>query len=206
MVYCHDLRNFIAEVVKNRCYHSDQRLQLKVGLDSGGQYLKICLNIYDLENNNNTNELTDTSVKKLFILAIVADTQENHSNMLIMMTKLQLTKPDELPYSIYFANDLKMSNIILGIMGHSSKHPCSWCDISSSDLQNCGNLRSIDSIRSEYNNWCKSGKQMKTAKNFQNCTNNPIFEFQNDVNILDLIPPPELYLLLGITNLLFQKL
>lgn len=70
MVYCHDLSNFISEIVKHRCYSDDVELQLKVGLDSGGQYLKICLNIHELQNSNRTNKLKDTNVKKLFIIAI----------------------------------------------------------------------------------------------------------------------------------------
>lgn len=206
LVYCQDVPNFIAAIVNNRKYSADVKLLLKIGLDSGGQFLKVCMNIHDVDIINRVSNSKDTSVKKLFILAIAPDVQENYSNMLLILDKLNLQNPDVLPYPVSFSNDLKMNNIILGIMSHSSKHPCCWCDVSKSDLISNGCPRSFESIRNNYNDYCRDGKDVKRAKNFQNCINDPIFKLPMDVNVLDFFPPPELHLLLGITNLLYQTL
>ena len=42
-------------------------------------------------------------------------------------------------------SDLKLENIFLGLMSHSSCHPCTWCDIFRADLAKKGNLRTIGS-------------------------------------------------------------
>lgn len=151
-------------------------------------------------------DFKDTGVKKLFILAIASDVEENYSNMLLMLNKLNLTSPDNLHYPVRFSNDLKMNNILVGIMNHSSAHPCCWCDVLKGDLIECGNMRTIRNIQSDYEKWCKSGKNFKNAKLFNNFVNEPIFRANNDTRILELIPPPELHLLLGIVNLLFKHL
>ena len=47
---------------------------------------------------------------------------------------------------------------------------------------------------------------MKTAKHFGDCVHLPIVNASPNVLILDIIPPPELHLLLGTANILFNAL
>lgn len=167
LVYCKNLPSFIELIVKTRVYSETATLQLKIGLDSGGDFLKICLNIHDLNHcSAGSVDFKDTGVKKLFILAIASDVEENYSNMLLMLNKLNLTSPDSLHYPVRFSNDLKMNNILVGIMNHSSAHPCCWCDVLKGDLIECGNMRTIRNIQSDYDKWCKSGKNLK----MRNCS------------------------------------
>lgn len=86
-------------------------------------------------------------------------------------------------------------------MPHSSSHPCSWCNIKNSNLNEIGQPRSYINIKEQFNLWNASGSQISKAKFYENCTNLPVV-LASDPNqkVLDIIPPPELHLLLGTFN------
>ncbi|OAF63915.1 hypothetical protein A3Q56_08375 [Intoshia linei] len=64
----------------------------------------------------------DSSVNKLFVLGMVPAIPENFENVLSIWQKLEIEKL-ELPYTI--STDLKLANIITGLMGtHSFYKPC----------------------------------------------------------------------------------
>ena len=71
----------------------------------------------------------NTSVKKLIILAIVPNVSESYENVHQIFQLLNFDKIDKDYHKIRYAADLKMINILLGLMSHSSAHPCSWCTI-----------------------------------------------------------------------------
>ena len=53
----------------------------------------------------------------------------------------------------------------------------------------------------EFREKLESGEVLwKDAKNFENCVNEPLFDAPDDVYILDLIPIPELLLMLSIID------
>ena len=72
--------------------------------------------------------MKSTSVNKLLILAITPGVPENYDNIFKV---LELLKLEDLPETskVRYAADLKMINLLLGLMSHSSAHPCSWCDM-----------------------------------------------------------------------------
>ena len=104
------------------------------------------------------------------------------------------------------ATDLKLSNVLLGIMGHSSTFACFWCEATSNQLDERGDLRTlIDKIMKNFMDWKDHGINNNNAKNFKRCTNDPILNTNSDEDewILELIPPPELHLVLGVVNTFF---
>lgn len=139
VVHCVNIEGLISFVVEER---GADDFELKIGVDGGGGFLKICLNILDgderhvqkkrarYEDGVASNIFKSTSVKKLIILAIVPGVAETHENMFAIWKLIKFK--DTFQHSevlARFATDLKMANILLGLMSHSCNHPCSWCDV-----------------------------------------------------------------------------
>ena len=112
---------------------------VKIGIDGGGGFLKVCLSILDCEVNEpktkfwyregiKQDKFKDRGVKKLIILAIVED--ENHQNIKHIIELLGISTK-----KYFLAFDLKLANIYFGIEAASSTHPCSWCELSKQDMQ-----------------------------------------------------------------------
>ena len=53
--------------------------------------------------------------------------------------------------------------------------------------------------------WSEASGNNKDAKNHGNVVHLPILSVKADTLIIDLIPPPELHLLLGAVNTLFSR-
>lgn len=98
------------------------------------------------------------------------------------------------------AVDLKMANIISGPMTHSCTYPCTWCVSKRGQLEKKSQLWTINQ---NYSKWRKSKGTTQNAKNFINCVNRPFFSSTSQQLILDVIPPPELHLLVGVVNTLY---
>ena len=58
------------------------------------------------------------------------------------------------------------------------------------------------SIKADSKAWQQSGKPQNEAKNFNNAIHEPIFFEDIDMDVVDILPPPELHLLLGVVLLL----
>lgn len=221
IVFCTALNELRDRVVLCRQFLQND-FDCIIGVDSGGGFLKVCLTIRSASANTNAGNgdttgrstlsegvaaksLRDTSVKKLFIIAIVPDAQETYRNMLILWNLLKLTSPQEhSPYT--FCMDLKLANIMLGLMSHACLHPCTWCDAEKDELSAEGNLRSLGKIRDQYWSFVESEKKASKAKEYGNCIHAPLFKFSDATLVMDILPPPELHLLLGVVNFLYFNL
>lgn len=210
-VYCKDL-NGLLEYVKEK--RNAGEVHLKFGIDGGKDFLKICLSIQstadfiEFENNRQTYEngvfakkFSDSGVKKLFILALAQSTQENYENVLQLWSAININNFDGT-----IATDLKLANIMTGIMSHSSMHPCTWCVANKNNLSERGPFRTIGNVVQNCNDWCDAGKIKAYANQYMNCINPPIFKKDENTIILDIIPPPELHLMLGVVNTLFNHM
>lgn len=78
-------------------------------------------------------------MKKLFILAVVAGTQENYENVHQLWSLLDINH-----FSGTIATDLKLANLLVGIMSHASSFPCTWCFAGRENLDTCGEKRTIE--------------------------------------------------------------
>lgn len=219
VVYCCSPRDIWRIIQEERNFDCDEHVRSTIGIDGGGEFLKICLTVQKLNSNllqeNRRSKYIDgvgekqfkeSSVKKLFIIAIVKDVPENYRNVLALWNLLELTSLTH-PFAPFFcAMDLKLANIMLGLMSHSSNHPCCWCDIQKDKLNEKGKLRTLGSIRTLYWAFLDSKKDISKAKNYGNVIHMPVFKNPDDISVLQVIPPPELHLLLGAVNSLFNDL
>ena len=138
---CRDLNGLVEKVIQERNIN-EERMLIKIGLDGGGGFMKICLSIFKI-NDDPTSNITpksnkrlrkrfkNSSVKKVFIIGVVPDIQENCINVKRLWLECGIDAVSR-PFTI--ATDLKLCNILLGLMSHSSSHPCCWCDIKKENL------------------------------------------------------------------------
>lgn len=211
VVYCKNLHGFLEYVKNNREVFGTH---LKFGIDGGGGFLKFCLSVQSLEEDSPTHSkrrkytddtpskrFRDSGVKKLFILALAETTQENYDNVLQLWTTLEIDKFDGT-----IAVDLKLANILCGIMSHSSLHPCTWCYAKKDELHGCSELRTIGSILDYYKSWKDAGSVKGKAKDYMNCIMPPILGTDLEKRIIDIVTPPELHLMLGVVNTLYDHM
>jgi hypothetical protein len=105
------------------------------------------------------------------------------------------------------AADLKVGNLIFGLMSHASTHPCCWCDVHRDWLHDRGTDRTIGSLQQCFEHFQANGAIRSSAKNSKNVVHRPLFhQLDATKKVLDLFPPPELHLLTGPVNFLLQNL
>ena len=62
-----------------------------------------------------------------------------------------------------------------------------------------GTLRSFGDLKKSHIEWQAAGGDSKNAKLYNNVIHQPVFDERCDnLEVLDILPPPELHLLLGI--------
>ena len=86
-VVTNDIKSLIDYVIRERRLERDRTL-IRMGLDGGGGFMKVCMSIFDLGNplsSSSKGKLSktfkDSGVKKVLITAIVPGVQENYINM-----------------------------------------------------------------------------------------------------------------------------
>lgn len=205
IVYCKNVPGIILHVCSKRKLNMED-CSIKIGIDSGGGFLKICLTIYKKDSSSST--LSGGSIKELIIIAIAPELKENYSNMQLMIDLVDLKAVD---IFMTYAVDLKMANIIGGIQGHGSTFPCVWCECPKSQFHNFAvsksyTMRTIGSIKSKSTSYKVSGMVAAEAKDYKNCVQEPLLNGTDHTIIIKILPPPELHLLLRITNRLFKAL
>ena len=136
----------------------------------------------------------DSSVKKLFILAITKGIPETNHNVNVIMTALGL---ENVKFDFCLATDLKLQNILLGIQSGSCTHPCGYCE-SPRPFDTAGLVRTLGRLREMAEKFKQSGSKKKDAKDYCNVIDEPILKGEDDVQILELLTIPELHLLIGI--------
>ena len=200
------VKNTVALVgyLLDRMELDEEIIFLKNGIDDGGGFLKFCLLIVNKENNWSAN-----SVKDVIILAVVPGVKESYKNVLTLWNLVGMDEIEKLK----LAADLKIYNIVLGIGSHSSSHSCYICDAKNPFAKGVnwpkGNMRTLKSIRDNFDAWKRAGSKKDRAKDFKNCTNLPMFKMEDKegkIRTVDLVPPCELHLLLGPVNHMLEEL
>lgn len=213
VVVCKDVQAFIHQVMIVRGI-DESNVMLKIGLDGGHGSLKICASLID--KSSYSNELTttacsgslkkysDTGVKQLMILAIAPDVQESYENVKKLWIHCNL---HNLSISYTIACDLKLGNVMFGLMSHGSMHPCTWCKSDRKSLADWSQWRTIGDIKRSFWEFHDGDKKRSQAKHFYNVIHPPIVSTLNlEQPILDIYPPPELHLLLGAVNTMYKGL
>lgn len=218
-VYVNDIPKLIKLAAEKR---NIKNYFVKLGLDGGQNSFKIVLSIIDEDKLDDFDEKSD-SVKHVFILFIAFGMTENRFNLRLAWTILGLDKLqyDAGPFLILV--DLKVANLLLGLMNHASKYPCSWClacKVDGKIYDESAELRTINHIF----------QMAKKAKNINikddesdedesydginseityGVVDSPICDLVNkdeDELVLFKIRPPQLHLLLGLANLIRKQL
>ena len=101
---------------------------------------------------------------------------------------------------------MKILNILLGLMKHSSRYPCYACEGTSHEhgiWQGSEKLRTWKSIIQHNADWLSKGKgNCTTLKHFFNCENVPLIGTGEDEPVLFSLPPPSLHLFLSVNHIL----
>lgn len=192
VIYCTDVPKLIDRIKVARKFEEGDEVLIKIGIDGGGGFLKITISLL-LENHSEpTDSFKDGGVKRLLILAVVPDIPEKYE--FIKLIWINLLKLDGMRCVI--AGDLKIINVIIGIMAHSSSNPCPYCEVLKKELStNSGPQRTIGSIRAN----CCTEKIKKAC-----CIHNPLIHGSDEELILTICPPPPLHLSLGIVNAVYK--
>jgi hypothetical protein len=208
VVMCLDVSKLIKTICEKR--GTPPNPFLKIGIDGGGGSIKVCLNIVGkLEHNHlaakkepscSAEKFLDTGVKKLIILGIAFDIPESYANVSTLMEALKVKH-----IQFMMAADLKLANILIGIQSHSSKHPCTWCE-GIAPWTSPAQHRSLGRIKEMVQAFRSSGGQLQKAGEFMNCVHDPILQGEYTLPIIQLIPPPELHLMLGAVNKIYDEL
>ena len=216
LVYCTNITDFVNFVCEKRNYEKAS-VTFKMGIDSGGGCLKFCLNIMSNSDTNSDSKklinrtMLDTSVKRLLIVAISYDVKETYFNVRLI---LNLLKIDEIDFEYVCAVDLKMANILCGLQSHSSSFPCVYCNCPKMEFSDKEKFRShpmrtigeIKKYADDYMNVRRMYNEKASAKEFRSCVNHPMIQGSDSEMLIQLIPPPELHLLLRIVNKIFKEL
>ena len=115
---------------------------------------------------------------------------------------------DQLTRKYTIATDLKLCNVLRGVMNRSSCHPCCWCDAKRDALHRKGEQRTIGSLLSLFFDFFESKKDKKEAKHFGNVIHPPMLsdDVYSNTPVISIIPPRELHLLIGPVNKLFDEM
>ena len=91
-----------------------------------------------------------------------------------------------------------MVNVLCGISSHGGKFACPYCE-GMSDLT-CGEMRTLGSLKSRFQEFVQNGSNKKKMMDVKNVINPPLMEGDDNDLILYKIPPPELHLMMGGAN------
>ncbi|XP_047144047.1 uncharacterized protein LOC124817711 [Hydra vulgaris] len=148
------------------------------------------MNVFNREVNYESKETKNTGVNKVIILAFAKNVCESHTNLQILIEKTKLNN-----LKFYLAADLKLCNIVLGLSGHGGKYSCLFCD---GDKTNLGELRTFNMLKNTYKNFAESGFKKSSMQLYKNVIHPCLLVESGEMYVLDVIPPPELHLMMKI--------
>ena len=218
IVHTEDVFALVTEVARIRGVPLETTL-VRVGMDKGQGSLKISFNLVDLSAprfqkggkvrvSRPLGEFVDSGVEKILLAAIVRGLEESHESVRVMFDLIGIQNlrgrvVDAEGKVIYhgwvLAADHKLINFAIGIMQHSSSHPCSWCDAHMNSLHKLGSMRTFGEIRDQAEAYQRSEGKQREGKYFKCCVEMPTFG-EPSQRVLDLVPPEELHILLAVVN------
>ena len=204
LVYCNDVSQLVIRLLQHRGL-DQSTADIKLGLDGGQGSLKVTLSIMDKDERIKTGRKTYTegvgvkentsgSTNKLMVLALLHDGPETYETVKILMEKLDF---DSVPASI--TSDIKMLLLLIGKCGGNLTHGCVFCS-AAKPLTEEGDLYRLSDLQMQHLKFKEAGADNKKQKDFQNVVNEPLLNLEPDDLILGPVVPPELHLMLGVTD------
>ena len=202
IVHVKDVQEYISHVIRCRGVDEDDCL-IKIGGDTGGDYLKITMNIIDMKKLENPGSIpageNENGVKKLKIIAIVYKGVENYNLVKAVLDLLNLP-------GIYLnwkaTGDQKYINIVLGLQSHTASFPCPYCLTHKSFLTVNPEPRTFGHLRRE----AELSAEDQDPRSHFSVKNQPLLPFPDDTPVLSAVPPPELHLTLRSFNHVWNKM
>ena len=192
-------KEFLEQLAKDR-FISEGDVVHRISMDGGDNSFKIICNTFSKHQDP---EVTFTrtekpgnlcsGVNRSIVLAYVEGVQENYENLRVVLELLQL---DQLGFVI--SADLKLLNVYLGLSGHGGKFACYMCE-GELGLES-GVLRTLSSLINNSLAYAAAGSTAADMMLYKNCVKPPLLVASKDQLVMNLVPPPELHLLMGGTN------
>ena len=210
-VVCSNLSDLIEKVMQERQRKDGDSILIKISIDGGGGFLKFGTSIFDIDDpspkvySGMANKFLESGVKRALLIGLSPNVSEDYVNVKRLWLNCGIDKLRK--YTI--ATDLKLCNVLLGMMNHSSNHPCAWCDIKKDMLHKKGNQRTIGGLMDLFFDFFDSQKEKKEAKNFGNVIHPPMIvcdDVSKTTPVICVIPPPELHLLMGPVNKMYSEI
>ena len=204
LVYCNDISELVLRLLEYREL-DPSTTDAKLGLDKGQGSVKVTLSIMERDERVKTGRQTyadgvggkahtSGSTYKLMVLALLYDAPETYETVKMMMQKLQF---GNFPATI--TSDIKMLLLLIGKSGGNLSHGCVFCD-AAKPLDKEGTLYRLSDLHTWHLNYEEAGGDKKKQKDFQNIVNKPLLQMEPDDLILGAVAPPELHLMLGVTD------
>ena len=202
-VFVKDVKEFTNVIMESRGLEEEKHV-IQFGFDDGQGMLKLMQTIKSSEVVVDqpkkrakysdgvcpkTNKLS--SVKRLFIIGIVAKVSELYSNIKLILNEVKL-----LGVHYGFSADIKMYLVIVGKQTASAVHSCPYCEGREPWIDNCI-LSSIRSLRYWHNKFVENRSVMKNAQHFKNVINEPLLLGDENTLVLEKLNIPELHCLMG---------
>ena len=129
-------------------------------------------------------------VKRCYILAIAEMGLEDNGNFQKLLTPLKL---EEVNFSLAF--DLKSANSVFGLLSHSGKYACLYCEGEWS--LEVGKLRTLGPIDLCYDEYVYGGKKRLKKQEYKNVINPHLIYLKEDQETFleQIVPPPELHMM-----------
>ncbi|XP_065684973.1 uncharacterized protein LOC124807737 isoform X1 [Hydra vulgaris] len=191
LVYVKDSKSLVEHICTVRGLAIDKVI-IRVGIDGGQGSLKFVMNVFNIETDIDCRENKNTGVNKVLVLAFVKNVTENHANLQIIIKKIMLNR-----LKFYLAADLKLLNIILGLSGHGGKYSCLYCN---GEKSNLGELRTFKKLKLLYGSFAENGSKKSSMQIYKNVIHPCLLDVAEDTHVLDVVPPPELHLLMKIVT------
>ena len=219
VVKCINTKEFLERVCKLRDLDL-QDVEILIGFDNGQDILKAVLYMFPKKLNETTGfyehakeqqasrknknkksknktrrkkNRKATGVKKMMILAAVADTPETYENIKYLHDQLDL---NDINYKE--SEDLKMANIKCGMMSASARHPCIYCEgfKNKDGTWTTKRYRSVKNLKENHKKFVQQyNSQKNSAKECMSVFKEPMFTEKSDEEtlIIDLLPPAPLH-------------
>ena len=141
-----------------------------------------------------------SSVKKLFIICAVPNIDEKYHNVKQILDCLGIQG-----VSFALSCDLKMCLILCGKQTACSSYPCPFC-YSKKSFEDDGELTTLGSLCEWYRKYQEAGAKKKNSKSFMNVVNEPLLKGEAEDFVIDLLNPPELHCMTGVTGKLVKEM
>ena len=196
MVYVKDPTDSVYHICDERDI-SVHDVIIRIGKDGGQGSLKLIMYIFE-PSGVFYQEKKDSGVNKVIILAFVKDIQKSHNNMKVIFEKAKL---NDLKFVL--ASYFKLLNIIVGLLAHGGRYACIYCK---GTIDQEGEPRSISDLSENYQAYKSNGENPKTMKDFYNVINPCLLDENNAKTIIEIVPIPELHILMKVVTKLTELL